>query len=231
MKLQYIDNLKESVKYRDNQTPSPNLNLVLLSVILFNFSYIALSIMFPPQGKPLKFHFANELGSITALSAIYLSMASAFSIGTLLISIRTKSTDILLWTLLALVFALLSLDELMQFHERFGSFIRGYVSSGIFRGWNDVIVILYGVIALPFAAIFFKKIIRYRGVAEFFIIAFVFYGVHTLIDSTQQPQTTVSVIFEESFKLFCGSMLTLGAFTGFLGSLWNYEENTKLSMD
>jgi len=221
----YIDNLRTSIIYRKNQSPIPNINWILISVVIFNFSYIILSILFPPAGKQLAFHFANELGAITALSAIYLSMASAFSIGALVVNIRLNSSDIWLWIILALVFALLSLDELMQFHERIGKFIRGYASSGIFRGWNDVIVILYGLIALPFIALFLRKILRYRYLIEFFTVAFIFYGVHTFIDSTQQPQTIVSVIFEESFKLLCGSMLAVGSLVGFLGSFWNLEVN------
>jgi hypothetical protein len=221
----YIDSIRISIAYRKTQNPIPNVSWIVFFVVILNFGYIFLSIIFPPAGKPPAFHFANELGAITALSAIYLSMASAFSVSALVVNIGLKSFDILLWIILAIVFALLSLDELMQFHERIGKFIRGYASSGIFRGWNDVIVILYGLIALPFIAIFLQKLLRYRNLIEFFAAAFIFYGIHTFIDSTQQPQTIVSVIFEESFKLFCGSMLAVGALVGFLGSFWNFKTN------
>ena len=83
--------------------------------------------------------------------------------------------------------------------------------------WNDVIVILYGVVALPVVLALLPDILRYRMVLELFVIAFVFYVLHTLIDSTQEPYTTTSVILEESAKLFCGAFLALGAFIGFLG--------------
>ena len=62
-------------------------------------------------------------------------------------------------------------------------------------------------------------ILRYRMVLELFVVAFVFYVLHTVIDSTQEPYTTTSVILEESAKLFCGTFLALGAFIGFLGVL------------
>ena len=88
---------------------------------------------------------------------------------------------------------------------------------------NDVIVILYGLIAFPFIALFLMELTRYRYLAGFFAVAFFFYRMHTFIDSTQQPQTIISVIFEESFKLFCGSMLAVGSFIGFLGSFWNMD--------
>ncbi len=84
---------------------------------------------------------------------------------------------------MALGFGFLALDELIGFHERLGIIIGYYAYSSVFRNWNDVIVILYGVIALPFIVVFLSHIMRHRMLLELFIVAFIFYSLHTLIDS------------------------------------------------
>ena len=88
------------------------------------------------------------------------------------------------------------------------------------RRWNDIIVLLYGIVALSIALVLLPDILRYKMLLELFVIAFIFYAIHTLIDSTQDPRTTVSAILEESAKLFCCTFLALGTFIGFLGIFW-----------
>ncbi len=220
MSTSFRDNLQDGMIYR-KQAKLPNVNLVITAVIICTLASILLAMFGIPPHKPDEYHFVNESGAITALSAIYLAMASSFSIGTLVVNVRIKNPHTWLWVVMALGFAILALDELLQFHERIGNRIGQYVNSGIFRNWNDVIVILYGVIAIPIMTLFLPEIIRHRLLLELFIVAIVFYGIHTLIDSTQEPRTTMSAIFEESAKLFCVLFLALGAFVAFLGSLWN----------
>ena len=128
-----------------------------------------------------------------------------------------------MWVIMAIGFFFLAMDELMQFHERLGSIMRRYADSGIFRNWNDIIVILYGVLALPVIAALLPGILRYRMYFELIVTAFVFYAIHTLIDATQSPRTQVSMILEESAKLLCVMFLALGTFIAFLGALWNSE--------
>ena len=124
-------------------------------------------------------------------------------------------------------FRLLALDEVLQFHERFGRFIEQHISSGIFRNWSDIIVIAYGIIALLIIVSIFPSIMRHKMLLELFIVGFIFYCITTLIDSTQEPKTTISVILEESAKLFCVLFLALGTFVGFLGSLWNLKPSDR----
>ncbi len=57
-------------------------------------------------------------------------------------------------------------------------------------------------------------------VLEMFAIAFVFYGIHTFIDSTAEPRTSASAMLEESAKLLSGAFLVIGTFIGFVGVLW-----------
>ncbi len=225
----FRDKLHEAIIYR-KQTNLPKINLIITSAIIFTLAYILLAIFDTPTGEPYEYNFV-ERGAITALSAILLAMACSFSLGTLVVNVRVKDPRIWLWVVMALGFAILALDELLEFHERFGSIIEQYVNSGIFRKWNDVIVILYVVIILSIIALFLPSIILYRMLLELFVVAFMFYGIHTLIDSTQEPITTISVIFEESAKLFCVLFLALGTSIGFLGSLWNSEWSDKLQND
>ena len=124
------------------------------------------------------------------------------------------------WFVLALGFAFLSFDELLQFHERAGRLLKRFGSSDPFRNWNDIIVILYGVVTLPILITMLPGLMRWRMVLEMFAIAFVFYGIHTFIDSTNEPPTTASIILEESAKLLCGAFLVIGTFMGFVGVLW-----------
>ena len=136
--------------------------------------------------------------------------------------VRAKDRRIWFWLVMTVSFAFLAFDELLQFHERIGRVVERIAAPGIFRSWDDIIVIAYGVVALPALIAFLPSLIRYRMVFEMFAVAFVFYGIHTLIDSTSEPPTAVSVILEESAKLYCGAFLALGAFVGFIGVLWNY---------
>lgn len=218
----FSDKLREAMAYR-KRTSLPNVNLIVTTVVMSTLAYIILALFAIPPGKLPDYHFANEDGAITALSAIYLTMASSFSLGSLVVTIRVKNPHILPWVIMTLGFGLLALDELLQFHERIGFIIGQYIDSGIFRNWNDVIVISYGVIALIIMGSIFQSIIRCRMLPELFIVGFIFYGIHTLIDSTQEPRTTISVILEESAKLFSVLFLALGAFVGFLGTLWNLK--------
>lgn len=215
------DHLREAMIYR-RQTKLPNIVLIITIVTTFTLAYILLATILIPSNEIRDFHFASERGAITALSAIFLAMASAFSMASLLILVRANDRHIWLWIIMTVGFAFFAFDELLQFHERVGRVLIRYVDSGVFRNWNDVIVILYGVVALSIMAAILPDLIRYRMVIELFAVAFAFYGIHTLIDSTQQTNTTVSTILEESAKLFSVEFLAVGAFVGFLGILWNF---------
>jgi hypothetical protein len=120
--------------------------------------------------------------------------------------------------LAALGLGFFALDEFLQFHETWGRSVKlAFGRSGTFRNWNDVIVIGYGVVGLILGIIFFREILRYPRLAEMLIFAFLFYCIHTIIDSTQQPRTLVSVIFEETAKLYSSSFLAISMSVGLLG--------------
>jgi hypothetical protein len=110
--------------------------------------------------------------------------------------------------------------ELLQLHEVIGIILETELGlSDIFRNWNDAVVMVYGVNALFVIAGFAPEIIRYRGVAEKMVIAFVFYLTHTLIDALADPETPLSMIVEDAMKLFASSYLALCMLVAMLGMI------------
>ncbi len=210
-------------KNSGQQCVLPRFNAVFLAVVTFTVGYILLSILAHPEHKTLDYHFNSERGLITGLSATYLAMSGAFAVATLMVHIRSGNAAVWAWVILAFGFTFLALDEVVQFHERMGSILGHQMSSGIFRNWNDVIVIAYGIIALPVIAVIFPSIAQYKTTLKLFCLAFVFYLLHTFIDSTQDPSTVISRTLEESAKLFCGAFLALSMFCSFFEALWQTD--------
>jgi hypothetical protein len=200
----------------------PNVVFIFVTVAGCTLVYIILAMFLVPLDEPREYQFVSEDGAITALSAIFLASASAFSLSTMTVLILKRDLHKWVWLVLAFGFAFLAFDELLQFHERVGSLVERFSSSGTFRNWNDIIVIIYGILALPMLIVMLPGLLRWRMVLEIFAIAFLFYMIHTLIDSISEPRTTVSVILEESAKLLSGACLMVGAFIGFIGALWKH---------
>ena len=92
----------------------------------------------------------------------------------------------------------------------------GLAASGTIRGWNDAIVISYGAVAVPVAVILLPAMIRYKTFLTLIGLAFVAYVTHTAIDALVEPPTVVSVILEESAKLYCSLLLALACLAGLL---------------
>ena len=124
------------------------------------------------------------------------------------------------WGLSAGGFLFFSFDELLQFHERLGEFIASTPigPAEIFRNWNDVIVIGYGMIAILVLFYCLPAILRIPMVAETLALAFGFYLTHTIIDSTQ-VRTSLSIIVEESAKLFSSAFLALAMLYGIFATV------------
>jgi len=215
----FYNQLRNAIVER-RSAPLPDVLFIIVIVIGCTIAYIMAALILVPSNKATAYHFGNERGAVTVLSAIFLAAASAFSLTSMVTLIRINDQHKWVWLVLAIGFAFLSFDELLRFHEQAGIFIGQFLGSGVFRNWNDVIVILYGVLAFPIFISLLPGLIRWRMVLEMFTIAFVFYGIHTVIDSINDPPTSYSVILEESAKLFCGAFLVIGSFIGFIGVLW-----------
>lgn len=180
--------------------------LAAVGTILILISIVA-AIVLAPESNPT-FHF-DELGLVTAISAVSLAFASAFSF--VVFYLRSKDLDIgsLFWLVLALGCCFLSLDEQLMFHERGGRLVEaaGAGPAEFFRNWNDLIVILYGVAALAAAVVFRREILKCKAFAALFAIGFGFYVLHTGIDSILPKSVTWKDFPEESSKLL--SVFTL----------------------
>ncbi len=114
MKKCFKDNLREAINFR-KQADLPNIIPIITCVVICTLAYILIAINFIPERMPAEYHFGNERGMITIMSAIFLAMASSFSIGALAVNLRAKEPYIWLWIVMALGFTFLSLDELLLF--------------------------------------------------------------------------------------------------------------------
>lgn len=177
-----------------------------------------LALIAAPEGMGASFHFHDERGAVAVISALLMAWGGAFAFVTALLldneSIRTR----LFWYLGAIGLVFLSVDELVGFHEAIGQRTPGLGTTGervfgIFRGWNDIVVILYGVVALIAGLIFLPEVLRPPQMAELLSVGFAFFVVHTVIDSVAEPPSHTSVILEESAKVFCVLFIALGMFT------------------
>lgn len=213
----------EALEYR-RKASFPNLKWLVCSVAIFTFVYIIISIYLVPEGKPPAFNFL-EHGSITALSAMFLALGCGFAIASNLIYFRARGSHQWFWIVIALGLGFLFFDELLQFHERGDRLVlEQVISTSTYENWNDMIVVAYGIVALPVLLFLLPHLMRYRMVLGLFITAFLFYFIHTAIDTIQTQQTLTLDILEESAKLFCVVFLALGSFAGLIGNIWQYTE-------
>ena len=220
----FTDDMKTALRLR-RQRNAPEIAKNLVTLVLLVGVYIAISILVVPPGEADDFNFADERGSVTALSAIFLAVASAYAFICFLVTTEVEKRHRLFWLMMTCVFGFLALDELLQFHERVGSLLefsdtlKETIEDSSMRNWNDVIVILYGVMAIPVAIFFLPSVFRFPRVFELLFVGCCFYVVHTAIDSAVEPRTTFSTIVEESNKLYCSMFLAVAMFVGLLGEI------------
>ncbi|MCK6694592.1 MAG: hypothetical protein L6Q97_21150 [Thermoanaerobaculia bacterium] len=215
----------------DNRIVIPSTRSVMFIAVIFLLFYIFLSVVLRPKNTEADYHFIHEQGAITALSAIFMAMATGMAYAAYFIAKQRGNSDRYLWILFALAFGYLTLDELLEIHEFFGGLMNlvsgmiGMEDTGIFRNWNDVVVIAYGVVALAFFLYYLPAILRYSVLGERLAVAGVFFVIHTVIDSVSEPQTVNSVILEESAKLYCALFLALSGFSALLGVIFQGNPN------
>jgi hypothetical protein len=210
----------------------PRISQVIIAVVSFVLIFIVVSLLFP-RGDNRAYHFVEESGSVTVLSAIFLAMAAGLSFVSFFISPKSAGGDKRMWLLLTMAFLFLSFDELLGFHEAFGAKLDNYeggisIVSRYFRHWNDIIVIAYGLLAVPFGLYFLPVVLRYPRFFETLFVAASLYVIHTFVDSVVEPPTVKSIVIEESLKLFCSAFLALSTFVGLLGVLYGKLLPTKI---
>lgn len=188
---------------------------------------LAFCLIFGPASNPM-FHFSED-GAITALSSIILAVASALAFVVFYLRSDVLNADRLFWLLLCAGCLFLSFDEQLQFHERGGSLIEttSIGKSSLFRNWNDLVVIGYGLIAMTVGAIFRKEILRHRAFTVFLALGFLFYVVHTSIDALLPISVAWKDAPEEGAKLLSVYCLCLGVLSQLMAILGNVRRGVQ----
>jgi hypothetical protein len=170
----------------------------------------------------------SERGAVTALSAFFMSLTSGFA-GVTFFNLKSKDEGIQwFWLLTAVAFCFFALDELLGFHEALGILMGDKLGeANAFKTWNDLVVIVYGVIAVLVLFFSLPQVLRFPKVAGWLATGFGFYCIHTLIDSMVQPRTPLSAILEESAKLFSAESFAFAMFHALLASMLSNEKPFK----
>ncbi|MDA1029150.1 MAG: hypothetical protein O3B41_08885 [Bacteroidetes bacterium] len=186
----------------------------LLKVAVLLLILIALAFVLTPSDDDFDYHFVEEDGLITVLSSFFLASAAAFSFVGRSLGDQSDKASIRAWSILAIGFAFLSIDEVFQIHEQLGWLLEDYFDSGIFRNWNDVIVIGYGLAAIPILWLLLPSVKNHKAMMILLALGFGFYTLHTVTDSVVEDSTTLSIIIEESFKLTFVILFSFAAYSG-----------------
>ena len=219
----YFEELKTANKQR-YQIKIPSIRMVIWFVSVLIVLVVILALIFAPRDE-IDFHFRRERGVLTALSSIFLAIACGMAGSSFFLTDRENKTQKLFWFLVMLAFLFLSMDELMLWHEKWGRWIgKNWLEPPqIFRNWNDVVVILYGLGAIIFFAYFLPVILRYPKFIEILVIAFIFYMVHTGVDSFVYEKRVRFNVIEETCKIFSSGYFSIAMFVGLLGNVVNFS--------
>jgi hypothetical protein len=226
----FRDQMRAAIANRKS-ADRPRVTRFITILIALVSSYIALSIVLAPASQVPEFHFVDERGAITVLSAVFLAMGSGFALVSYLLSAAEPPSTRLFWFLMLLAIGFLTMDELLEFHERIGGLLDrwdalGLASGDTFRGWNDIIVICYGVVALFVALFFLPTALSFPVFFELMCVACGFYVIHTAVDTLATTPTTASVMVEESAKLFCSAFIALALLVALLSTIRRAQIST-----
>lgn len=192
-------------------------------VILSGFALLAVLLVVIALGEPGRraAAFAEEGGAITWVSFALLLSSALIAWRGALMPFPGEALRRLIWLCMAGGLSFLAADEVLGFHESVGSLLDEQVSvqEAGFRNWNDLIVIGYGVVALPLLLAFAPELLRHRGMLQMLGLGFLAYAGHTAVDSVFKP-SGISVIVEEGFKVSCGLALVWSIALGVRGLLW-----------
>ncbi|MDQ1287013.1 MAG: hypothetical protein QG622_578 [Actinomycetota bacterium] len=196
------------------QVSTTRLNRTIGIVLLLLEVYIALSVVLRPGGSRPEFNFKSEHGSITLLSSAMFLVGAGFAVAAFRAVRGAGGRGRLLWAGFAAVLLYFSIDEVVGFHEAAGDVLDAGVGAGPFRTWNDLVVLAYGVVALPAVVYFRRELFRYHRFVPMLVISAFFFVATSAIDSLSTTPTTLSIILEEGVKVHCSVLLMLSSLTG-----------------
>lgn len=176
----------------------------------------------------------DDGGFITYVSVIQLFILSYYACQ--IFKVRKQNikhpwrSPIAIWAIVSLGFSFLALDDLLMIHEWLDKVIHGVVGFEE-TGWSDriddLIVGLYGVLAIGGLVYYRQEVKKYRVVLPTVIIGFVLLFLMVIIDVVTNrddillmifsPEVTKSImdwifIPEESFKLLSEAFLIVAAY-------------------
>lgn len=187
-------------------------------VLLFVCAYIAIAYLSGGDRHPD--HYFKEGRAIDVMSALFLTMAGSFAWACFLLGGQLSNERRLFWILLAIGFLFVALDEMLEFHETFDEWLRS-TSVGwppLFRNWNDIIVISYGLGGVLLLACYWREVARRPRAAALLGFGAAFYVLHTGIDSLVSNSAAKNLV-EESAKLTATAFFALSMLAAFMAML------------
>jgi hypothetical protein len=186
--------------------------ITVLSILVF----LCASIILHPDGSHFYYHFVSEHGAVTILSETLLATAGFNAYFAFLLTSAADGKQKLMFLILAVSLTYLAADEVLCFHEQIGDwldglkFLRKIFAVTPIRRWNDMIIIIYGLLAIPLMACFFQTMLKLPCLAEYFSMALIWFVIHTTIDSVVNEPTASTYIIEESAKVYTSTFISLG---------------------
>jgi len=179
-------------------------------------------------------HEFGEGGLITYFSAIQLFILSRFCYK--VFRLRSHSvkapwrSSIAIWGIMSLGFSFLALDDLLMIHEWFDKVIHGVAQieeTGLTDRIDDLIVGLYGLIAIGLLVYYRHELKRYRKVGPYVVAGFAFLFLMVGVDALTNRNDVLKLVFpreimrtittwdavlEESLKIFSEAFLIVAAY-------------------
>jgi hypothetical protein len=204
----YLDSLRAAVRDGRAQPPTGAAAHVV-GVYLFVLAYSGFWWYLAPDGLP-RFYF-DEGGPIDSLSTVFLA-AGAILAGTAWLAARGRDdADRHFWLLGGAGLAFLTLDERMQIHERLqDDWLEPTFGALAWKSgnWNDLVVILYGLVAVGLLLLVLPGVLRHRATRNLLAVGVACYVMHVTIDLLFGGVWWKNCV-EESFKLLAGASFML----------------------
>ena len=182
-------------------------------VLAYVVVYVGLALFDDRPGQP--YYQFTEGKSIDVMSAVFMSMVSAFAWATFLLHPRGRGR--LFWLLTGLAFLFFAVDELRHYHERMGDWMLEELGrAGPFRNWNDVLVLIYGVAGIAVSFVYLPEVVRYRRFTGLLGLGFLMFGVHTAIDGLVSGDVAYKDVPEETAKLCATAFFALAMLAALL---------------
>lgn len=217
---EYLDMLHEARMGQIDTSGRLTRTYIWITALAVSFIFVA-SVTIWPAGKPT-LHF-EEGGAVTGISTLMLAMSAGFAFAMFLMrghkELRVRAT----WLLATAGLVFLALDEQIELHERIGGVLDEYIQTASYGLplVNDLIVIGYGIAAVPALLFALPELLRWRGVVEIFAIAALFFVLHTVIDTTDLERNPLWFIAEETTKLICVTFIFVAMLTVVMAAVRN----------